>query len=399
MNAIVLFAVCAFAASPEMELRTLDGELHVGAIVELTQDSVVVESAGERKQIDLEQVLSIEAQLRPQPSAQRPAPSAWVDLVDGSALVATRYHVASGKAQLTLLDDLTVEIPTREIAAVRLASAAEPAMTEWQRIAALKSDGDVLVIRKEEAIDYLRGVFHDVTDTAVEFDLDGEKIPVKRTKVFGLIYYHATRDDLPPTVSSLVDSAGNRWSVHAVSLTDKGLAWTTPAGVKVERGWESVEQFDFSGGKVVYLSDLKPESIRWTPYFGRAEDVPAVAEFYAPRMDQTLSSQPLVLEGKSYSKGIALHSRTEIVFRLPDRFSWLKGNAGIDDRYHPNGNLQLVIRGDDRVLLDASITGKGPAVPIELDLSGVRRLTIVADFGKDLDVADHLLLCNLRFVK
>jgi hypothetical protein len=59
----------------------------------------------------------------------------------------------------------------------------------------------------------------------------------------------------------------------------------------------------------------------------------------------------------------------------------------------------LVVRGDDRVLLETAVAGTDPPRAVDLDLAGVRRLAILVDFGGDLDVADHLDLCEARIVK
>jgi hypothetical protein len=36
---------------------------------------------------------------------------------------------------------------------------------------------------------------------------------------------------------------------------------------------------------------------------------------------------------------------------------------------------------------------------VDLDLQGVRRLAVLADFGQEMDVADHLDLCEARILK
>ena len=38
-------------------------------------------------------------------------------------------------------------------------------------------------------------------------------------------------------------------------------------------------------------------------------------------------------------------------------------------------------------------------ITINIDITGVRRLSILVDFGQQLDIADHLHLCNARITK
>lgn len=184
-----------------------------------------------------------------------------------------------------------------------------------------------------------------------------------------------------------------------VTLADDQWKWTTPAGLSVTQPVEKIVQIDFSSGKIVYLSDLNPDSVAWTPFFGAAKPQPSLEKFYAPRNDRNFEAAPLQLGGTQYRKGLALHSRTELVYRLPEGFSRLRALAGIDDAVRPNGKVRLVIRGDDKVLIETSIAGNDPPKSIDLDIAGVRRVTILVDFGDSLNVGDHLLLCNARISK
>jgi len=47
-----------------------------------------------------------------------------------------------------------------------------------------------------------------------------------------------------------------------------------------------IAQIDFSGGKLVYLSDVKPDSIDWTPYFGGGKALDSMKQFYTPRFNR-----------------------------------------------------------------------------------------------------------------
>jgi hypothetical protein len=397
MHALLL-AVLLTTAPPEMEVQTLDGQRLVGSLVELSSTQITIELSNGRTSLDTDKLLGVTPKHKP--TATEQPPGVWLDLVDGSSLLAQEYAVHDRQAQVQLLDGERVAVPTHDVGAVRLQAATDAVAAEWARILSMKFDGDLLVVRKGDSLDYHKGVLHDVSDKAVQFELDGETISVKRAKVFALAYYHAANRQLPGPVCRVTDAAGSRWSVRTIALADNGtLQWTTPTGVQIAQPVASVANIDFSGGKIVFLSDLKPESVKWMPYFPAEKATAAMAELYAPRQDQNLQSKPLQLDGKQYPKGLALHSRTEMIYRLPDRFSRLKATVGIDDGVRPHGNVRLVIRSDEKVLFEAAIVGDEPAKMLDLDIGGARRLTILADFGTELGVADHLDLCNARIVK
>ena len=264
----------------------------------------------------------------------------------------------------------------------------------------MDADGDLLVIRADENLDYHKGVLHDVTDDVVLFELDGETLPIKRSKVLGFVYRHGSTPNLPSAVCRIADATGSQWAAQSLTLTaDKKLQWTTPSGLTVAEPLASVVEIDFSGGKLTYLSDLKPETAAWTPYFGVEKPLPAAGRFFAPRSNRGFETDPLQLGGVVYGKGLAIHCRTELVYRLPDRFSRFQAIAGIDDAVRPNGKVRLTIRGDGKVLLETTILGGDAPRPIDLDARDVRRLTILVDFAGCLGPGNRLLLCNARILK
>lgn len=106
-----------------------------------------------------------------------------------------------------------------------------------------------------------------------------------------------------------------------------------------------------------------------------------------------------MLDGVEHRHGLALHSRTELTYRLGEPFRRLQALAGIDDRLRPRGSVHLEILGDGRVLFAGDVLGTEPARPIEADLAGVVELKILVDFGADLDIGDHLILAEAKLLK
>ena len=436
MNAILVAILLTAAGSPAFEVQTLDGQTLVGPLVELTADRLTVEAADSRVSLETERLLSISARQKSAPS--RRTSGVVVELTDGSAILTRQYVAQGARARITLPDGQALEAPTGIVRTVQLQRESGALKAEWARLIGRKTDSDLLVVQKDQSIDYHQGVLHDVTEDVVQFDLDGELLPVKRSKVYGFAYRHRAEAEMPPAVCRITDSTGSQWSVRSLGLSvelpspvgrgaggeggsenrnqeasssaprphpnplpaEEGtLHWTTPAGLSISQAVDKIVQIDFSGGKIVYLSDLKPDDVRWTPYFDAGRPPLAVTQFYEPRHDRNFDGGPLQLGGTQYRKGLALHGRTELVYRLPDRFSRLRAVVGIDDAVRPGGKVRLLVRGDGRELLDTTVAGSDPPQPVDLDLTGVRRLTIVVDFGDSLSTGDYLLLCNARLSK
>ena len=382
---------------PTTEVHTLSGETLTGPIVGLSGNQVTIETAEGRVAIDLDRLAGLASQ--DQEAGQGPQPGLLVELADSSAVAAADFTVHEGRARIQVGGAEHLELPVEEVVAVRLQPESAATADAWAKIRQQDKTTDLLVVRKGDVLDYHRGTIRDIDDAIVKFQLEGEVLAVKRAKVFGLVYYHPRGRELPDSLCQLVDISGSAWSVRSLALEGDTLRWTTLLGLEVSRPLASVARIDFSQGKIVHLSDLEPEAVRWTPYLGTVQQLAVRSDLYAPRKDTNLRGGPLELGGKIYGKGLALHSRTELIYRLPSGFGRFKATVGIDDGVRPRGNVLLVVRGDDRVLAELILTGVDPPKPLDLDISGVRRLVLLVDFGDDLDVADHLDLCDARIVK
>jgi hypothetical protein len=382
---------------PGADVQTLDGHSLAGPIIALTTAQIVVQSAKGQETLETSQVAGLTIAAPTTTPARR---KAWVELVDGCCLPADDYTVEGGRATITLAGgEQSLPLATTEIAAVRFSPPSAAVTAEWTRIRERAADSDRLIVHKGDTIDDHQGILRDVTAAVVRFEVDGEVLPVKRERVSGLIYYHSARAKLPEAACHITDIDGGHWAVQAMSLADGKLRWSTPTGLTISRPLGELQRIDFSGGRMVYLSDIQPESVAWSPYFRPDSELPVLNQFYAPRQDRTMEMLPLKLGGKQYRKGLALHGRTEMTYRLPDRFRRFQAVVGIDDRVRPQGAMRLVVRGDHRVLWEAVLTGTDAPLPLDLDVGGVRRLSIVADFSETFDVGDQLLLCEAKVIK
>ncbi len=405
MWALVSLAVGAslLAASPDVKLRTLDGQMHTGRLTALAADQVTLETPSGTEQFPAEQVIGVEPATAP---TGKPKPAeAWVQLIDGSALT-LKDALVQDQATFKLLDGSEVTCAAKSVAFVRLKEQDAKIASQWAEILKAEPAGDLLVVRKGESIDYLEGVVKEVGAESAIFVLDGMDVPVNRTRVEGVIFFRPNRRNLPRTLVLLDDAQLGRLEVSGIQLNEAGqLEIETPAGLKLTRGWDQIRKLDFSLGKLQYLGDprgvgdLIPESSAWIPYFGRGRESEQI--LFRPRANRGFKAgDPLRLDGESYARGLWIHSRTELVYRLRGQYRRLVTIAGIDDTMRgKGGHVHLVITGDDKTLLEKDISDQDEPLDLDLDVEGINRLTILVDFGENSDIADHLVLCEARVIK
>lgn len=395
-------------ASPsdrQVTVQRLNGDQHAGRLVTLDAERVVVEVNGEEQSIETRELRTLivgevigEGE---EPSQHESA--AYVVLVDGTRLVGSQFTVEAGVADVRL-GDRKLAIETRDIGRVRFRGSSEVLAEQWQEIVESESQADVIVLRRSEtAIDQLEGIFRDVTEETVEFEYDGELIPVKRTKLEGMVYHHPSGRELPVSVCKVEETGGTVWQVRSLEVRQGGLHVSTPLGVTCELPWDQVARLNFSSSNMAYLSDLQFELVRCMPFVGSQLPEERIEQLYGPHRDASFGGEALWLadgdDVQRYEKGLALHSRTELIYRLTEPYRKLMATAGVDSRTEGRGNLILVIEGDGRELFRRPISGHDPPVSLDLNIEGVRRLKILVDYGESLDIADHLNLCNARIIK
>jgi hypothetical protein len=384
------------AANPQVEVQTFAGRAESGEFVALTADKFTLTRDGKQEQFPLEDLLSISIV---GPAVAPPSGAVEVTLVDGSTLFAKDYQAAGGKATLTLYSGEKLTIATQDLSRVRTQALNEILGPQWEKLVDRERSTDVLVVRKEDSLDHLEGVMHDVNDRW-EFDPGGGMVRARPEKVFGVLFFQKAGRTLGSTVCVVTDQTGAQFSVARFTLENgpngQQVKFSTPAGTEMVRPLDKLVRFDFSKGKVQYLSDLKPLANEHTAFFGGAGSLGA-----PPKLDKAIDGGLMTLEGKTFNKGLAIRPKTQLVYRLGREFRRFQATLGIDDSVGARGHALVTVRGDEKVLFEGEVSGadKPRSKSLDLDVTGIHKLEITVDFGKQLDVGDHVDFASARIIK
>lgn len=144
-------------------------------------------------------------------------------------------------------------------------------------------------------------------------------------------------------------------------------------------------------GRRRYLSDLTPATV---------EDVGAFGVVWPWQRDASLDGSPLRLGGARFAKGIVVHSRARLLWKLDGGYLRLRALAGIADLVTGEGDCAVTISGDGKPLWTRpSVKGRDKPVVIDVDLSGVQQLELVVDLGARHDIGDHFALADAYLVR
>jgi hypothetical protein len=410
---LTILALAGPALAADAKIKLLAGEGPSGQVVAVTTDRVTIRSSEGEKSIPAAELMWVELA----PSASDIKPEVWVELLDGSRLCGDGYTAAAGQAKVELTSGQTVTIATRAIKSVRFRPQDAALAGQWREILESQATGDMVVVRKtstrpveegdntatvaEVALDQLEGTILDVSPESVQFEFDSEKIDVRREKLEGIVYYHPARREFSPPACKLVDVGGSAWSIKSLELADGRLKGSTVGGVQIDFPLAAVAKIDYSVGNVFFLADLEPDTGGGDPAVSLQ---PAAMTFKFGRMFGVRAKPPLgaasfQIKGAKYDSGLSLHSPASLVYRVPEGVRWLRAMAGVDDSVVVPGRFDLVVLGDGKELFRHSFSAdqRGP-LALDLDISGVRRVTIALD-PDGQDIGDQLDLCEARLTK
>lgn len=390
VSSVSLATLCLAEDPAPAELQLLDGTTQTGEVLSLSSAGVIIRQDGETREIPFERLLGLTWSAAAGPVA-RGGESYEILLDDGSRVRAQQVTSDGRSVQATSSAFGELELPLNLVRSVRLGGGDQGFADQWNKLLKRTSTDDLLVIKKGDVLDFLPGVITEYNTREVQFLYDGNEIPVKRERVYGLIHSRkpAGREGVLCTLST---TSGDEILLRELTLTETELQGKLRSNVKVAFPREHITRLDFSLGRVVYLSDLEHEGVEHTPYFDTV---------WQYQRDKTNTGSPLRLGGRVFPKGLWIHSRTALTYRLAGEYSRLQAKIGIDDAVAENGlgHVRVRIQADDRVLFEEEVSAFDEPRPLDLDLSEARFLRILVDFGEGLDVGDHLVLGDAKLIK
>ena len=391
LAAAILTAACAAHAAVITKVdagKPIDGE-----IVSMTPDELRISSAGVAvniKTIDLVSVVmrppkridgTHSVQLRngdviagvvvgsPEPKAEQPAKPA-----DDSVLVRSAS-----------LGDLAIRMS--DIDSLLFESDQPPPQQAAAR------DKDEVILRNGDS---LAGVLVSFGKEMLTFDCPLGKVGVPFSRIRSVRFaalgaQYKEPDTLLFAVTcadtSTLTGIDARWTGREFSVQSTlGTAFKLPA--------DQVSAIEIRNGRIVYLSDMQPAEVKETPMFDERP--------WGWQRDRSVSGKPISLGGRIYRKGLGVHSRCELSYDLGGTFKKFMAEVGINDAVD-GGNVEIRVYADGRQVFPPNgkqlVSKKSGPLPIEIDVTGAAKLTLVVDFGEELHVNDHADWADARLLR
>ncbi len=387
----------ASAEEPTVEVSIVDGSTLSGAITSLASGILAIDVDGETKSVPLDSVLEIRMPAATKPQEDRDVPTLRLHLASGGQLTCRQIVMQDRTVVAETVVAGELRLPLAAVAAIRFQSSDPAVDARWAELVQSAPDDDLLIVRNGDVLDRLDGTLSGLDADTLTFLVGDQRVPIDRTrpKLFGLVTARSSGDRKPP-VGELRLRNGDRLPVESLALAGD-VVQASVAGIPANIRWSVIETIDLGRGKVRFLSDMEPRTLEHIPYVG----VTALDSVFDVLKDHSDAGPdaPIRIDRQSFSRGLVIHSRTKLVYRLGGEYQRFVAVAGIEQLVRPRGDLDLIISADGRELFRQNIKGTDEPISLDLDVSGANELTIFVDFAGNADISDHLALGDARIIK
>ena len=169
------------------------------------------------------------------------------------------------------------------------------------------------------------------------------------------------------------------WNAVRVRLISIG-------GATHECSADRIASIEARGGGRVWLSTIEPASYESIPFFSRA---------WPLQRDRNALGDRLRFGGRTFDRGLGLHSACRVTWTLDGRYDRLTGLVGIDDSAGDLADADFLILAGRVTLFEARGLRRGEAPrTVAVDVSDLREITIEVGFGRGGDVQDRVNFAN-----
>jgi hypothetical protein len=400
LSSLVVLSVASASRAAEdetVEVRTLAGQTTKGTLETINDKEVVVSVQGP---IALAQVVDLT--FPENPATNPDGKFSDVELVDGSLLHCNQVTLKGKNVELRLVSGQEIkDLPLAVISYVLNDAQDVNVRNQWQGFLTKRGNRDLVAIKsKGGVVNPLDGTFGDPDNEGkIAFESsNGIKARLSLDRIHGMAFFRRPDPDAVPALFRAQDTSKSLLVVAKASKGENGYSCLTVAGAKIDYPFKSFTRWDFSKGKLTYLSDLEP----------KPTELSNVERIEHYRRDKNLEGEPIQLLEKSgqsgiklnkYPKGLCIHAYTELIYDIGGEYKEFKAVLGVDPKVGGDSNVKVIIEGDGRELFNAEVRRRDDPRPITVSIKNVKQLRIVVASAGLLDLGNHVCLADAKVSK
>jgi alpha-galactosidase len=117
------------------------------------------------------------------------------------------------------------------------------------------------------------------------------------------------------------------------------------------------------------------------------------------KADLGVAGKPISVGGKKFPHGVGTHAASNFRVNLDGKATRFTAQVGVDDSAGGQGSVEFIVLGDGKVLWQSGVlTGGQAAIPVDVDLVGVKILNLRVTEGGDGASNDHADWADARII-
>lgn len=383
---LFLLPQLAFAQLTDAKILTVDGREITGTIQSIDEGGSVV---GLGNVLSVADLLAIQLDRPMRKSDHRVS----VLLVGGSVIGGDRVEI--GDDQLTLVRSNQVKAFPLEV--VRGVTWGKFGSTDefLKSFAEPSKENDRVIVGVNDISQSRDGLLESVSSAGVGLNYQGKLRSIGMEKIRAIIMADLGIAAAKGPVATISANDGSQWVgvIKAMSYQQLTLSVTGKVDVVVDVG--QINGIKIFSDRLKYLSDMIPIDQRESSAFTISRSF---------KMDRSVTGNPISLLGDNgkvsrFVKGIGVQATSELVFQNDNNFDRLQAVVGIDSETKGRGDCDVIIRGDGIDLWSRRIVGSAKSQSVDIDVTGIKQISLIVNAGREFDLADHLDWGDIRFLK
>jgi hypothetical protein len=368
----------AAPARAALTVATLDGRLLAADALVAADDGYLLRGPSGEIRLPRDGLLALHGA----PIQEAGLPCAW--LAGGEVV---RGALVGGDDAGDELELLSPTLDKVAIAVDRLAALTRTAQSEPADLVLPEGVAEAVFRRAKFGFDLVVGSVHQFGARGVRFAAQGQAEPkwLALDELVGL----RIADPLPregEAEATLWTRTGDRLGVALRGSDAAGLRCELEGGRAAVVRWTDVAALVVRGG-AMHLSDLEPAQVAEGGYDGET--------LYPWRRDRAVLGGPLVAGGRSFGKGLGVHGKCRLVYRVPDGVDRFWTRVALDDTaaalpVRPSVDVRVLVDSEVAWARQDLVAGAEPADTGVLRVAPGQRLTLEVEFGKGRELGDRV---------
>ena len=323
-----------------------------------------------------------------------PKPDVWLYLAGDEKLFGKLDGIGTESVKVTTPWQDHLDVPMSRIVGLHLGllNRKETPESFAKRLKEQGAEDRLLAQTKTGEVIAIAGILEEMENDKLRFRFQNRSRTLPMSQVEGIILAArrvANRQDELQARFALAGgmAISGRWK----DLDTKTWKVVAPWNQELNLPAADVQSVRFQGGRMTYLSDLKPGKVEEVPFFGHR---------LPWKSDLGLMGGPLKVNGQTFERGIAVHSRCFLTYDLGGRYSTFEATLGFDEAAKGKGRVDCRVVADGKELYaNPDLRADGPPVKLKLPVEKVEQLRLLVDYGRGQDAGDRVIWGNARLYR